>query len=489
MLRKKEKDIEVDLIELSKDEICENDKKIWGYNPNWRQRTETASEDYLKKEEKNALNKKDIESENQIKDLKTSDVNVLDLDSVKEKEDIKNLNNLDSLEPKDVFIKKDYDLLDDNSDDLLDDDLLDEDINDDELISLEDESEDKTKASKRDKKSEKTNRLTAKKVIVRILLSVFTAIVLFVVGILGIVLIIEHGPSESAKNLFVNTVLETSAGKFLATSFLPASEIAKIKQKNSVELTDEITDTSLITNAYKADTADTGVASDTSDDIELIEINGGSYNGYILKVKDPSRVQVGTVNNFGGYGLHVGEIVENYGAVAGINGGGFQDDNGMGAGGTPIGFVISNGVFKYGDKNKAYDIAGFDKNNILVVGTMTGQQAIDRGIRDCCFYGPTLIVNGEPTLVNGSGSGINPRTAIGQCADGSVLLLVIDGRQINSIGATFADVIEVMLEYGAVNAYNLDGGSSTVLYYNGEYVNSASPLTGSRLIPTAFIVK
>ena len=115
--------------------------------------------------------------------------------------------------------------------------------------------------------------------------------------------------------------------------------------------------------------------------------------------------------------------------------------------------------------------------------------AIDRGIRDCCFYGPTLIVNGEPTLVNGSGSGINPRTAIGQCADGSVLLLVIDGRQINSIGATFADVIEVMLEYGAVNAYNLDGGSSTVLYYNGEYVNSASPLTGSRLIPTAFIVK
>ena len=271
MLRKKEKDIEVDLIELSKDEICENDKKIWGYNPNWRQRTETASEDYLKKEEKNALNKKDIESENQIKDLKTSDVNVLDLDSVKEKEDIKNLNNLDSLEPKDVFIKKDYDLLDDNSDDLLDDDLLDEDVNDDELISLEDESEDKTKASKRDKKSEKTNGLTVKKVIVRILLSVFTAIVLFVVGILGIVLIIEHGPSESAKNLFVNTVLETSAGKFLATSFLPASEIAKIKQKNSVELTDEITDTSLITNAYKADTADTGVASDTSDDIELID--------------------------------------------------------------------------------------------------------------------------------------------------------------------------------------------------------------------------
>jgi exopolysaccharide biosynthesis protein len=69
------------------------------------------------------------------------------------------------------------------------------------------------------------------------------------------------------------------------------------------------------------------------------------------------------------------------------------------------------------------------------------------------------------------------------------LLLVIDGRQPHSLGATYKDCIDVMLAHGAVNAGNLDGGSSTAMYYNGEIVNSCVALTGSRWIPTAFIVK
>ena len=91
--------------------------------------------------------------------------------------------------------------------------------------------------------------------------------------------------------------------------------------------------------------------------------------------------------------------------------------------------------------------------------------------------------------VSGTSGGINPRTVIGQRADGAVLLLVIDGRQAHSLGATYKDCINVMLEHGAVNAGNLDGGSSTVLFYNGEIVNNCAALTGSRWIPTAFIVK
>ena len=300
----------------------------------------------------------------------------------------------------------------------------------------------------------------------------------------------QSGLLPLAINLFVNSVLETSAGKFLATSFVSADVIEEIKSQNSIELTDEVTDSSLINVA--AENVDTTTTDTTDDDWDKqMEVagNGGSYNGYLMKIKDPSRVMVGTCGSFGDYGLHVDAIVNRYGAIAGVNGGGFEDENGMGNGGTPIGLVISNGELLAGDLNRSYDIAGFDSNNVLVVGSMTGQQALDRGIRDCCCYGPTLIVNGVATTVYGTGSGINPRTAIGQCADGTVLLLVIDGRQINSIGATFADVIDVMLEYGAVNAYNLDGGSSTALYYNGEYINSTAPLTGSRLIPTAIIVK
>ena len=70
-----------------------------------------------------------------------------------------------------------------------------------------------------------------------------------------------------------------------------------------------------------------------------------------------------------------------------------------------------------------------------------------------------------------------------------ILLVVIDGRQVNSLGASYSDVIELMLEYGAVNAANLDGGSSSLMYYNGEYINSCASMYGPRDLPTTIIVK
>ena len=87
-------------------------------------------------------------------------------------------------------------------------------------------------------------------------------------------------------------------------------------------------------------------------------------------------------------------------------------------------------------------------------------------------------------------SGINPSTAIGQREDGAVLMLCIDGRQLRSIGASFADIRDVMLDFGAVNACSLDGGSSTVMYYNGEYLNWPSSASGtSRYLPNAFLIR
>ena len=120
---------------------------------------------------------------------------------------------------------------------------------------------------------------------------------------------------------------------------------------------------------------------------------------------------------------------------------------------------------------------------------MSVSKAKELGIRDAVMFGPALVVNGEPCQVSGASSGLNPRSAIGQRADGAVLLLVIDGRTANSLGATLADEINLMLEYGAVNAANLDGGSSSMMYYNGEYVNKGVVLTGSRRLPDAFVVR
>ena len=97
-----------------------------------------------------------------------------------------------------------------------------------------------------------------------------------------------------------------------------------------------------------------------------------------------------------------------------------------------------------------------------MVGRMTAQYALDIGVRDAVSFGPALIVNGVAANYSGSGGGLNPRTAIGQREDGAILLLVIEGRKTSSMGATMADLIDIMLEYGAVNAVNLDGGSSSL---------------------------
>lgn len=328
------------------------------------------------------------------------------------------------------------------------------------------------------------------RLIKRIAISIFTALFVIVLGLLGVIYILEFGPSNTARNLFVNSAMESSAGKFMATMFLSDEKIAQIRKDNSVIASDDITDTSLINiGTNETDTAD-GDDND-EDGIQIIDISNDTYKGKMMIVKDPSRVTVGISGQYGASysGKTVMDMAMNYDAVAAVNGGGFEDNNGVGNGGTPIGLVISDGELKYGSAGSSYEVIGFDNNNNLVVGKMTASEALSRGVRDALSFGPILIVNGQASQVNGSGSGLNPRTAIGQRADGAILLLVIDGRQVNSLGASYADVIDVMLEYGAVNAANLDGGSSSLMYYKGEYINSCASLYGPRNMPTSIIVR
>lgn len=341
------------------------------------------------------------------------------------------------------------------------------------------------------KNNKKNNKKSNKsRLIKRIALSIFTALFVIVLGLLGVIYILEFGPSNTARNLFVNSAMESSAGKFMATMFLSDEKIAQIRKDNSVVASDDITDTSLINiGTNETDTAD-GDDND-EDGIQIIDISNDTYKGKMMIIKDPSRVTVGISGQYGASysGKTVMDMAMNYDAVAAVNGGGFEDNNGVGNGGTPIGLVISDGELKYGSAGSSYEVIGFDNNNNLVVGKMTASEALSRGVRDALSFGPILIVNGQASQVNGSGSGLNPRTAIGQRADGAILLLVIDGRQVNSLGASYADVIDVMLEYGAVNAANLDGGSSSLMYYKGEYINSCASLYGPRNMPTSIIVR
>lgn len=225
--------------------------------------------------------------------------------------------------------------------------------------------------------------------------------------------------------------------------------------------------------------------------IVICEVSGTTYKGHMMIVFDPSRVMVGvceSLGSSGGRGQKLSTIINNYGAVAGVNAGGFADENGQGSGAIPLGYVFSEGEFLY-DSGESNLLIGFDENNILHVGNMSAETAESKGIRDAVTFGPALIINGEAPGINGAGSGLNPRTAIGQRSDGAVLLLVIDGRQANSLGASYGDLIEIFKRFGAVNAANLDGGSSSLMMYGGENISSPANVINDRNLPTAILVR
>lgn len=228
--------------------------------------------------------------------------------------------------------------------------------------------------------------------------------------------------------------------------------------------------------------------------LKLRKIESTRYVGYVLEIPDPRRVKVATAKNIQEKGETVSNIAKNNDAVAAINAGGFHDPNGTGTGRLPYGFIMQDGNYVIGKDvgpDEAVDFVGFTKQGNLIAGTYTKTELADMDAVEGITFGPPLIVDGKKMITDGDGGwGIGPRTAIGQKKDGTVIFVVIDGRQPGySTGATLRDVQDVLYEEGTYIAANLDGGSSTTLYYNGKVVNKPADLLGERMIPTAFIVE
>ena len=323
------------------------------------------------------------------------------------------------------------------------------------------------------------------------------SLVVLLCGFYAFLNIVMKGGSPHLRDQFVTSVMESSVGGVMAQLVLSDDEIQAILNRNKTQEFDTITDTSLVKIADKSKAAVAAAATAAAvdndpdgDGIEVHEVSGAMYRGVMMVVYDPSRVKVSSLEQFNHYGAGytLKQHIEKSGAVAGINGGKYEDKAGMGVGGWPEGIVVSNGKVLAGEPGEMVDVYGFNKNNVLVVGKMTPEYAKGAGIRDAVSFGPTLIVNGKAAKYSGSSGGLNPRTAIGQREDGAVLFLVIEGRKTSSMGATMADLIEIMQEYGAVNAANLDGGMSSAMWYNGEELVSSSSIRTARKMPTAFVV-
>lgn len=309
---------------------------------------------------------------------------------------------------------------------------------------------------------------------------------------------IYYGPFKNTRDMIVTTAMTTLSHQYIAKAFLSEKTINDIMEKNMVDDKDKYSDDSAIavsSSYYENNNEDVNNTTDKnvplySDKIEFIDISNGKYKGYMLVVSDPRRISIATSDRIGRYGMKLSDIVKTNSAVGGINAGGFADDNGVGTGGKPTGFLIQDYKVLYGIPGKKEGLIGFNKDSVLVLGQYTLEEAKEKKIRDAVTFGPSLIVNGEATIKTGNGGlGLQPRTAIGQRQDGTVLLLVIDGRQFSSVGATLKEVQDIMLQYGAFNAANLDGGSSTTMIYNDKMINHPCSIAGPRYIPSAFIIK
>ncbi|WP_312038899.1 M56 family metallopeptidase [Desulfosporosinus shakirovi] len=229
---------------------------------------------------------------------------------------------------------------------------------------------------------------------------------------------------------------------------------------------------------------------DTSAGITVEDIAGPNFKGKVMLIKDPTRVKLAVTKDMGVMGERVSELVKDRGGLAGINAGGFYDPNGIGNGAFPDGLTMQDGNLVHNNmEEKEVNIVGFDNLGKLVLGKMTANQLEARQIREAVTFAPNLIVEGKSVITGDGGWGIAPRTGIGQRADGTVIFVVIDGRQPTwSIGATLSDLRQVFEDYEAVNAVNLDGGSSSEMVYQGKVLNKLPNVFGERYVPTAFVV-
>ena len=327
------------------------------------------------------------------------------------------------------------------------------------------------------KKKKKKGSGLLGRIIRRFFLVVFTVIILAVAALCLVMNLVFNGPSPAARKILTMSLTEASATKWVPGLFLDEETVAAIRKNVDAELPDEVTDTSQVV-IQTGSLASTDEWAGYPDGIYVEDIQGKTFNAHIMIIRDPSQVYMATSTsgNFSRNvpGKRITEVIETEGAIAAVNAGAFFDNGTAGpeVGSTPEGLVIAGGQVRWNSgKAPEEGFVGFDENNIMIVAkTMTAEDAMKLNIRDGCCFGPVLIMNGEVSMeAYNSASGYNPRTALGQRADGAVIFLCIDGRQAGSIGGTYADIIDIMLEYGAVNACNMDGGSSSVMLYRDTY--------------------
>ncbi len=316
---------------------------------------------------------------------------------------------------------------------------------------------------------------------------------------------------RTLRDLYIETAMNTRTHQWLAEAFIPHSIIDEVMAKQTyggdgnlddINTEDTEPEPEPVTEPeeidilglsrlhdggldYVGNTIDTV---DESQGLFISSVVGNGYTGKIMLIDDPSRVFVGMTKYPTEKGQRLGELVEEYDAIAGVNASGFYDPNENGDGGDVVGLSMSEGKV-WGTYVRSYPSMMLTNDNKLAVGWT--DQWEDYNVRDGMQFGPILIADGEVQVEGSAGWGIQPRTAVGQRADGAIALLVIEGRQAKSIGITVGEMAKILYKYGVVNACCCDGGASTLMNYNGETLIQVATCLNpeGRWLPNAFLVR
>ena len=251
----------------------------------------------------------------------------------------------------------------------------------------------------------------------------------------------------------------------LATFVLPSN----------VQRLSSTTTSSQKTASSKATTSDKSYE-DENISIQLEEKTIDHTQVYIAHIKVSSSEYLKTALAQNAFGNNVvaktSETADQNQAILAVNGDYY--------GANQSGYVIRNGqilrdsVRQSSDKG---DLAIYKDGSFKIIkeNEVSAQELLDQGVVNLLAFGPSLVEDGQISVEEGQEVGqamaSNPRTAIGQIDENNYLMVVSDGRTSESQGLSLYQLAQVMKDQGAKTAYNLDGGGSSTMYFNGAVIN------------------
>lgn len=235
------------------------------------------------------------------------------------------------------------------------------------------------------------------------------------------------------------------------------------------------------------------LAIDAKNAVLLIRVSDIGYRGVLAIAKDPSRLSIKPSQRIGFDGQLVGQIAEANNGLLAMTASGFEDVDQLGVEGKSTGGVVAGMTRCNGEtygKPMGYGFKRVELRQDDLLYIVDSQDPISDDCTDAAEFTPALIIDGEVIVDENCGwNAINPRACIGQNDRGEIMMLCVEGRQLTSLGIGVVGCAEILSRYGCQQAMNLDGGTSAILWFDGQCVTRCSneDLPDGRTLPNAFV--